>query len=493
MKARYILFVITAAYATTGCSPDLDVAPLNEVTTSTFYKTESDAISAINAAYAPLQDMYGAQFNAETILTPTTVAADDGIPFLQGNSNRIALWSYNFIPANSWTAGPWGVSYLSIQRANVVLQRVPGIAMDEGLKKRILSEARFLRAFHYFNLVRFYGGVPLVSTETATLSGLQVPKASVDEVYEFIINDLKVAENELPLSYPASQVGRATQGAAKGLLAKVYLTRAGNTASPYWALAAAKAKEVIDLGIYDLYEDYAEVFMVSSRGGKENIFEITYVKDVLGQSHATYWAPRGAPIVPSNGFGTIRVSKSLWDGFLPGDKRRDASFLTSYTNPTTRQVVTLSVENPDFARAVSFWKLADPTSLVFSGGAKSFPYMRFAEILLIYAEALNEAGGPTPEAYAALNRVRRRAGFTEPVAGLSQSEFRDKVLQERRLELNFEGHRWFDLVRRERLVDAVMAETSFNRNPQIQPHHILFPIPQREIDINEALKQNTGY
>jgi hypothetical protein len=216
MKIRYISFLFAAACTIEGCSPDLDVAPRDQVTTTTFYKTEADAISALNAAYAPLQDMYGAQFSAETILTPTTVAADDGIPFLQGNANRVALWSYNFIPANSWTAGIWGVSYQAIQRANVVLQRVPAIAMDESLKNRILAEARFLRAFHYFNLVRFYGGVPLVTTETNTLNGLQIARSSVDEVYEFIISDLKIAENELPLSYPTSEVGRATKGAAMG-------------------------------------------------------------------------------------------------------------------------------------------------------------------------------------------------------------------------------------------------------------------------------------
>jgi starch-binding outer membrane protein, SusD/RagB family len=492
MKTHTILFCIVAG-ALLACRPDLDLAPRDQITTSTFYRNESDALSALNAAYRPLQNMYGNQFDAETILTPNAVAADEGVPFLQGNANRIALWSYTFIPENSFTANIWGFSYQAIQRSNVVIQRVPGIPMDEELKKRIIAEARFLRAFHYFNLVRFYGGVPLVADETTTLTGLQVPRATVAEVYAFIVDDLSMAENDLPLMYPASEAGRATRGAAKGLLAKVYLTRAGNAASPDWELAAAKAKEVMDLGIYDLYEDYAEAFEVSSRGGRENVFEITYVRDVLGQSHATYWAPRGAPIVPSNGYGTIRVSRSLWDSFLPEDKRRDASFLRSYVHPGTGQVVELSVDNPDFVNAVSFWKLADLSSLVFSGGEKSFPYMRFAEILLIYAEALNEAAGPTAEAYAALNRVRTRAGFTTPVEGLSQSQFRDLVLQERRLELNFEGHRWFDLVRRERLLDAVRAETSFNRSPQIQPYHILFPVPQREIDINEALNQNPGY
>jgi starch-binding outer membrane protein, SusD/RagB family len=494
MKAKHILFFPVLLGVLTGCQPDLDLAPLDQVTTSTFYRTEADARSALNAAYSPLQTMYGHEYTAETILTPTTVAADDGIPFLQGNADRVALWNYRFVPVNSWTSGIWSVSYQAIQRANVVIERVPGIQMDEALRNRFVAEAKFLRAFHYFNLVRFYGGVPLVTNETNSLLGLQAPRALVNQVYELIVNDLKEAEGILPLSYPAAETGRATRGAAKGLLAKVYLTQAGNTpGSPNWALAAAKAKEVMDLGVYDLIEDYARVFEVTSRGGKENVFEITFALDVFGQSHATYWAPRGAPIVPWNGFGTIRVSKSLWDAFQPGDKRREASFLTSYTNPSNGSVVQLSIDNPDFARAVSFWKLADLSSTVFSGGAKSFPYMRFAEVLLIYAEALNEAGGPNAEAYNALNRVRARAGLTQPLAGLSQGAFRDAVLKERRVELNFEGHRWFDLARTGRLIDAVRNETSFGRNPTIGPQHVLFPIPQREIDINEALTQNTGF
>jgi hypothetical protein len=495
MKINNIFFIPVLLGVLIGCQPDLEIAPLDQITTSTFYKTEADARSALNAAYSPLQAMYGNEYTAETILTPTTVAADDGIPFLQGNADRVALWNYRFVPANSWTSGIWSVSFQAIQRANVVIERVPGIQMDEALRNRFVAEAKFLRAFHYFNLVRFYGGVPLVLTETNSLAGLQAPRATVDQVYEVIVKDLQDAETVLPLNYPAAETGRATRGAAKGLSAKVYLTRAGQSpGSPFWALAAAKAKEVMDLGVYNLIPDYAKVFEVSSRGGPENVFEITYAKDVFGQSHATYWAPRGAPIVPFNGFGTIRVSKSLWDEFVPGDKRRDVSFLTSYTNPANGNVVTLSVENPDFARAVSFWKLADLSSTVFSGGAKSFPYMRFAEVLLIYAEALNEAnGGPTAEAYNAFNRVRTRAGFTQPLAGLSQNAFRDAVLRERRIELNFEGHRWFDLARTGRLMDAVKKETSFSRNPDIGPRHVLFPIPQREIDINAALEQNTGF
>jgi hypothetical protein len=302
MRTKIFFFIPVVLGVLTGCQPDLELAPLDQITTSTFYRTEADARSALNAAYSPLQAMYGHEYTAETILTPTTVAADDGIPFLQGNADRVALWNYRFVPVNSWTSGIWSVSYQAIQRANVVIERVPAIQMEEALRNRFVAEAKFLRAFHYFNLVRFYGGVPVVTTETNSLSGLQAPRATVGQVYEVIVNDLKEAETILPLTYPATETGRATRGAAKGLLAKVYLTQAGNTpGSPNWALAAAKAKEVMDLGVYDLIEDYAKVFEVSSRGGKENVFEVTFARDVFGQSHATYWAPRGAPIVPFNG------------------------------------------------------------------------------------------------------------------------------------------------------------------------------------------------
>jgi hypothetical protein len=365
--------------------------------------------------------------------------------------------------------------------------------MDENLKKRYVAEAKFIRAMMYFNLVRFYGGVPLVTAETTSLENVELPRAKVEDVYALIESDLKEGEATLPKSYTGADIGRATQGAAKGLLAKVYLTRAGNTtSSPFWTQAAAKAKEVMDLGVYDLWANYADVFDLRNKGGRESLFEIMYLTDVLGNAHTTYWAPRSDPRVPGTGFGTIRPTKSLWDQFGPNDKRRDVTFLTSYVNPSNSATVNLTIESENFATAVSFWKLADLSSKVYNGGGKSFPYMRFAEILLIYAEALNEVNSPTAEAYTAINRVRSRAGLSD-LGGLSKDQFRDAVLKERRVELAFEGHRWFDLVRTGRLIDAVKAETSFGRNPQIQPHHVLLPIPLVELGANKALVQNTGY
>jgi hypothetical protein len=375
----------------------------------------------------------------------------------------------------------------------VAIARIPEIPMNESVKKRYIAEAKFIRAMMYFTLVRFYGGVPIITNETKSLQNIEVPRNTREEVYAFIELDLKEAEAELPLKYTGTDVGRATQGAAKGLLTKLYLTQAGNeSSSPAWAKAAAKAKEVMDLNIYDLWENYADVYEIKNKAGKESLFEVFYLTDVNGNWHTTYWAPRGDPRVPSAGFGTIRPTKSLYDLYIANDKRKAITFLTSYVNPSNNATVNLSIDDPNPALAISFWKLADMTSKVGGGGGKSFPYLRFSDILLMYAEALNEVGGPTTEAYNAINRVRVRAGLS-PLSGLTKAQFKDAVLLERRLEFALEGHRWFDLARTGRLVDAVKAETTFGRAPLIQPHHVLLPIPQREIGANPALVQNPGY
>lgn len=487
MRLRYLLFILLTG-GLLSCQPDLNLSPLGVPATSTFYKTAKDAESAVTAAYSSLRTIY----SDENIVTPTTVGSDDGIPFLTGNADRVALWKYNLVSTNTFVNNIWSQAYAGIQRCNVIIARVPAIDMDQNLKERYEGEAKFLRALHYFNLVRFFGGVPLVLDETKSVGGVDVPRATTEEVYTLIEEDLAYAAEVLPSRYSGLDLGRATSGAAKGLLAKVYLTRAGAVDnSPYWTLAAAKAKEVIDSGLYDLWDNYADVFELNNRCGKESLFEVLYITDQMGNGHTTHWAPRSAPIVPSNGFGTIRVTKSLWDGFTAGDKRRDATFLTSYVHPATGQSVNLSIDTSDPALAISLWKLADRTAR--TSGGKSFPYLRYSDILLIYAEATNEFNnGPTPDAYAALNRVRSRAGL-QPLGGLDKSAFKDAVIRERRLELCWEGNRWFDLVRTGRLLDAVKAENSFGRDATILAHNVLFPIPQRERDTNPSLTQNTGY
>jgi hypothetical protein len=466
-----------------SCEDQLDLKPVANLTDVTFFKNAEDAKAALGAAYAAM--------NAPVEQSLDMTSTDDAVPFLTGAADRPLLWRYNLVATNT-IIGSFAPAYAAINRSNIVISRLPGIPMDEALKTRYIAEAKVLRALHYFNLVRLYGDVPLVTSETVALDGLTVSRDPVEKVYEQIETDLKEAEAILPKTYPAAESGRMTQAAAKGMLAKVYLTRAGTTkGSPYWAQAAAKAKEVIDQGVYDLYENFSDAFALTARGGKENIIEIQYLTEVRGHNLGRGFGVRSAPIYPAGGAGIARPTASLFNAYAASDKRKAVTFLTSFVfNGVTTN---LSIDTPDPTKAVAFQKLWDKSSKTNGGEGTSIPILRYADVLLMYAEALNEANsGPTPEAYDALNKVRQRAGL-DKLSGLTYQAFKEAVWLERRLELVFEGSRRFDLVRTGRLLDAVKAETSFGRNPTIEPFHVLLPIPQTDRDSNPKLTQNPGY
>ncbi|WP_138991740.1 RagB/SusD family nutrient uptake outer membrane protein [Larkinella sp. C7] len=480
MKTNTLLLVV--ALLATACESQLDLSPVTNLTNATYYKTADDAKAALGACYNAIG-------NLDPNLDITTT--DDAIPFLTGDANRPLLWRYDITPANTFVS-LYSPAYRGINRSNTVIDRLPGIAMDETLKKRYIAEAKFLRALHYFNLVRLYGDVPLVTKETTSLEGLELPRSPANDIYALIEADLKEAESILPVTYPASESGRATQGAAKGMLAKLYLWRAGTTAgSPFWTQAATKAKEVIDQGVYALYDNYADAFALTARGGKENIFEVQYLTDVRGHNIGRGFGVRAALIYPSGGAGIARVSASLFNAYSANDKRKPVTFITSYVyNGVTTN---LSITDPDPTKAVSFQKLWDKTAKTNGGEGTSIPILRYSDVLLMQAEALNEVNnGPTAEAYAAINKVRIRAGLTA-LTGLNYQQFKEAVLLERRLELTFENNRRFDLIRTGKLVEAVKADNTFNRNPVIKPFHVLLPIPQVDMDANPSLVQNPGY
>lgn len=470
--------------ALTSCKK-LDLFPVNNLTRNTYYKTPEDAKAAIGAAYAQLSTIYrGGDFMFIDLAT-----TDDGATFA-GIGDRVPLWNYKITPENQFI-NQYNNSYQTIQRSNIVIEHVPLIPLSDALKAQYIAEAKFIRALSYFNLVRLYGGVPLVTTETKSLD-IDVPRASVDEVYALIEQDLKDAE-ALPVSFPAEDQGRATKGAAKGLLAKVYLTRAGTTAgSPYWTLAASKAKEVMDLKIYDLWENYADAFSLANKGGKEFIFEIQSKTDVLGSTMGRLYGVRSLPYAGGAGAGTCRVTPSLFNSYESADTRREVNAPTTYTFGGT--TYTLSATTTDVTRAVPFAKYLDLTSTTGIGG-KSFPYMRYSEILLIYAEALNEANnGPNAEAYDAYKKVHERADLTTPLLStFDYLTFKNAVWLERRLEFPAEIQRRFDLLRTGRLIDAVKSETSFGRVPEIQSFHYLLPIPQAVINSSPSVEQNPDY
>jgi hypothetical protein len=484
MKTKIIVF-FSLIIMLTSCKK-LDLVPVNNLTRNTYYKTPEDAKAAIGAAYAQISAIYrGADFMFIDLAT-----TDDGATFA-GIGDRVPLWNYKITPENQFI-NQYNTSYQTIQRSNIVIEHIPLIPLSDALKTQYIAEAKFIRALSYFNLVRLYGGVPLVTTETKSLD-IDVPRASVDEAYALIEQDLKDAELVLPVSFPAADQGRATRGAAKGLLAKVYLTRAGTTAgSPYWALAASKAKEVMDLNSYDLWANYADAFSLANKGGKEFVFEIQSKTDVLGSTMGRLYGVRSLPYAGGAGAGTCRVTPSLFNSYESADTRRAVNAPTTYTFGST--IYTLSATTTDVTRAVPFAKYLDQTSTTGVGG-KSFPYMRYSEILLIYAEALNEVNtGPNTEAYNAYKKVHDRAGLTTPLLNtFAYQTFKNAVWQERRLEFATEIQRRFDLVRTGRLISAVQSEISFGRVPEIQPFHYLLPIPQAVINSSPSVTQNPGY
>jgi hypothetical protein len=338
----------------------------------------------------------------------------------------------------------------------------------------------------YFNLVRLFGDVPLVTKEVEDLKPARAPAAAV---YDLIISDLSAAEG-LPLDYAAgSGKGRATSGAAKSLLAKVYLTR------KEYDKAAAKALEVINSNQYQLWEDYANVFKLSSRNGKEAIFSVGFGD---GGGAISFWevGQFNVRLLPrelteegvENSQGWQIPTMHLYNSYDADDRRRSVTFVTEVRNRngSTTQI------RPYIQK---YWdRVAEPKA---NGSFNDFPVIRYADVLLMYAEALNELGN-SATAHEYINKVRRRARFNGTTylnvlpdyVGLSKEQFKTAVLDERRKEFVAEGHRWFDLARTGTLQTLVPLA-----KPGVVPQakHYVMPLPQRERDLNENLDQNEGY
>jgi hypothetical protein len=350
--------------------------------------------------------------------------------------------------------------------------------MDTVTRNRLVRESKFLRALFYFDLVRLWGGVPLVLHDpTSTdLSSLKTNRSPAAEVYKQIITDLKDAES-LPPVYTGANTGRATSGAAKTLLLKVYLTQQD------WTNAIAIAQQIITGPYgYGLFTNYADVFNKATKNGKEHIFSAQFESNGgLGNSSTLM----GAAFA---GFGSnipadIPADSSVYKQFSSNDTRKAVTFYQALVNPSTGVVKVF----PSFY----FGKYVDRSVLLTPAQSSiNFPILRYADVLLMYAEALNEAQGPVSTAYNSINQVRNRANTGNLTPGLSQSDFRDSLYAERRREFVQEAQRWFDLVRTGRLVQSVSKVAA---KTNVSTKNYLFPIPQSEISLNSQLTQNPGY
>ena len=462
----------------------LEENPNDLLFASNFYKTASDANSAINAIYTPLRADYAARYSYQFTAMEDYASA-------QGAYLPYALYSMNGSTIAKTDAIFEGF-YEVINFANVALKYIPPIAMDSTSKNALLGEAHFLRALAYRNLVISWGGVPLRSEPTEGTTALAVKRASVADTYNFIISDLQYAETNLPSTQALA--GKPTMWSAKTMLADVYLTNG------QWDSAAANADEVISSGAYSLVpvkqaSDFNLIFGPTVVTSSEDVFSLKFTR-TSGSPMASYYAMPNCAYA-NVGYGTFFGLKTypLLQNWDTNDLRYKFDIYTSYLD-RSGSVVQTSPTQP-----IRFGKFEDPGFA--PGNGNGFPIYRYPDALLIYAEAASQAaGGPTALALERLNMVHRRAygydpttpspvDFTMATASTAAS-FQDLVLQERAYEFLCEGKRWFDLIRTGTVQQVIMNAKGL----AVPDYFLLFPIPQQEIDNNPALgpqDQNPGY
>jgi hypothetical protein len=472
--------------------------PSSTIVSSQFYKTSSDAVAAVTAVYSTLNSdpandfpIYGRNLN---LLVEN---GSDNQIYSPSNTNPDvrALGTATYVSSNDRVHKTWEQHYYGISRANVAIDNIPNIPAsqftDTTTQPRLVREAKFIRALLYFNLVRLFGAVPLVLHDPTTVqvSALLVGRTSVDSIYNQIISDLTDATN-LPVSYSGANVGRATSGAAHALLAKVYVTRKD------WADAWTQLQIVINSGQYGLFPNYQDAFQRPTKNGIEHIFSVQFESNLGALNSQQYLSESFLAFNPATWPIDVPADSSVSQLFSPTDKRYNVTFYTTQFDAATGQtIVYKTAYTPYFNKFVDY-ELSPLNNQGKSG--MNYPVIRYAEILLLEAEVLNELnGGPTAQAYLAINQVRERASVPDLTVGLNQSDFRDSVFLENRKEFIQEGHRWFDLVRRggSYLYDALNAigPKQIANGGGAAPKDTLFPIPLTEVQLDPYLTQNPGW
>lgn len=476
-----------------GCEKFLEEDPQGQLTQENFPETSSDAVLATNAVYATLRDWHY-HSGGYPILD---IMSDDSHKGSNPNDQLPTIGPYDTFDHNPTQDGLdrwWNSLYEGIKRANVVIEKVPDISMDAGLQTRCIAEARFLRGLYYFDMVRAWGGVPLVTTTTPEL---ELPRASADEVYNLILADLNFAADNLPKrsGYNAADMGRATSGAANAMLARLYLFRSD------FGLAEEYAMKVIESNEYDLEPDFINANGVDGNNGMESVFEIGALQvDNTNGGGNQYANTQGVRGTPNRGWGFNRPSLDLRYSFEAGDPRLKGTIIDlgdvldgveilgdGTTPDETYDEDGNLIEVECYNRKV--WVPGQNTTTQFGHHRR---IIRYADVLLMAAEALNE-NNKSGEALVYLNEVRERArggddSILPDVTTTDKSALRDIILNERRHELALEGHRYWDLVRTGK-AQAVLGPMGF-----IAGKHEVLPVPQTEIDISKGtLSQNENW
>lgn len=486
IKPQPILMLVILLTFFSSCEDFLTENLKGSFSSDTFYRNDKQAIQAINGVYQ------GISFSSadNVIWVFGDVASDDAVK--GGNPGDQAEITYiDEFTANSTNGminNYWRFAYETIARANNVIAHVPAVSMDEALKNRIIGEAKFLRAYSYFNLVNIFGKVPLKLLPQLTQETIHVPLSEVSDVYVQIEKDLNEAAAVLPVSYPVSEIGRVTKGAALAMLGKASLFQ------QKWTAATGYFQQVDELGIYSLLPDYANNFKLAYENSSESIFEIQHLTEqnpMTGNAMNQWFAP---PV--EGGYYFNAPTQSLVDAFEKSatgevDPRLDATVGRDGQPWLNGDLFSAGWSSTGYLTKKHQQPLSEVSSSLKGDGDLNYIYLRYADVLLMKAEAYNEAGN-AELAKASLNKVRQRArasyAGTPPddlladVTTSDQNLLRTAIQKERRVELAQEFHRYFDLARWGKSVAEAALGTDFNYEK-----NRYLPIPQKESDANQAI------
>lgn len=507
----------------------LDTVPHDRYTEDVFWRSEEKAHAGLVGCYQILtkDGIFGSATPLwEETATPNAYNYDNSAGF-----GAIASGTHS--ASNAATGSiiggiirqRWSDCYKGIGRCNTLLARIDDVNMDESLKTRMKAEARFLRALYYSLLQMYYGGVPLILDPPDLDTQGLLPRNSREQVVEQILKDLDEAAAVLPVKYvAATDLGRATRGAALALKARILLFDASplNNASndkSKWSAAAAAAREVIDLSEagYALYPDYRNLFLAAYENNSEVIFDVQYIRstpsygssfDLICRQYNTNAPIQNMIDAYEMRDGLPKEQSFLYNPSTPYNNRDPRMYQTivypgdQYIGAVTSHTAPFKITGYGVKKYSIYDKAAIPNTTPESYKSEiNYQVIRYADVLLMYAEAQNEASGPDASVYKAINDIRQRAGLNpyEIAGGKSQSEMREIIRHERRIELAFEGFYYTD-IRRWMVADQVMNGLIYNSRNQplvnrtFDPNRdYWWPIPQAEIDLDPSLEQNPNY
>ena len=510
MKSNIRIFIslaIVGFFSLNNCTDNLDLVNPNSPTPESFWQNEDHAEGGLTAVYAPLPTipMFGRILVGLHLIHRSDIAN----PFPQSNVNEAGAFTAR--PENPRIREIYTEWYKMVARSNQVINRVPDIDMDAARKKEIMGEAHFLRGMANFYIVNIWGTSPLSLEEAIGLDDLFLPNSTVEQTYAAVINDFTIAQANLPQdgSLPKGEIGRATWGAATAFLGRSYLSIQDFTK------AATEFKKVIDSGVYGLSENYNDNFTEEISNTKESLFEIQYDGNPTGGwggSGSNVWRAQAweADVAPRRYSSQQSISINQWvlDLFLSEqtidgqeDPRAKATVLWNYPGAMIYQDVfaeKMLGDDLNMVWARKYLNFRRENSLTpgsWAGASNNWKIFRYADVLLMYAEAENEVSGGSLSAHNALNEVRARVNM--PAAnGLGQAQLRQAIRDERVKELALEGNRFFDLNRWGIAADRFEQNPEFRSNSLgvfVRGKHEYLPIPAQDVESNPNLNQNPGY